>query len=100
MHTLIHDHLGRVLHAASHPDLARVRPTFAFVPEGLFNGDGFSRSAYLCSHWPCLNMDANPLSVGSHVMPDPDRPVSIRSRCQILAQFLQQLAHIVACKPA
>ena len=98
MHTLIHPHFGRVLHAVYHPDLARVRPTFAFVPEEFFDGDGFRRHAYLCSRWPCINTRANPHAVGSHVMPDPARPVAIRSRCPNLAHFLQQLTEIIAYK--
>ena len=100
MHTLIDHNFGRVLNAACHPDLARVRPAFAFVPEEFFNGDGFRRNAYLCTRWPCINTGANPLAVGSHVMPDPGRPVSIRSRCPILAQFLERLTQTVACETA
>ena len=98
MHTLIHPHFGRVLHAVYHPDPAKVLPTFAFVPEEFFDSEGFRRSAYLCTRWPCINTDANPHVVGSHVMPDPARPVAIRSRCPILAQFIERLTELIACK--
>ena len=98
MHTLIHPHFGRVLHAVYHTDRAKVQPAFAFVPEEFFDGDGFRRSAYLCSRWPCINTGANPNAAGSHVMPDPARPVSIRRRCPILAQFLERLTEHIASK--
>ena len=98
MHTVIADSIGRVLHAAGHPDLSKKRPVYAYVPEEYFGPEGFRRAGYLRSRWPSINAGANPLAVGSHVIPDPARPVCIRSRCPILIEFLTQLAAIAPAK--
>ena len=98
MHTVIADSIGRVLHAAGHPDLSKTRPVYAYVPEEYFGPEGFRRAGYLRSPWPSINAGANPLAVGSHVIPDPARPVCIRSRCPILIEFLTQLAAIAPAK--
>ena len=98
MHTVIADSIGRVLHAAGHPYLSKTRPAYAYVPEEYFGPEGFRRAGYLRSRWPSINAGANPLAVGSHVIPDPARPVCIRSRCPILIEFLTQLAAIAPAK--
>lgn len=98
MHFVINHSIGRVHHGAGHPDLSKTRPIYAYIPEEYFNGDGFNRGAYMMSRWPSINCAANPLGIGSHVIPDPARPVSIRSRCPILTDFLAQLALIMPAK--
>ena len=98
MHAVIANTIGRVLHAAGHPDLAVTRPIYAYVPEEYFGPDGFRRAGYLSSRWPSINAGANPLAVGSHVIPDPARPVCIRSRCPILIEFLSQIAATAPAK--
>jgi hypothetical protein len=45
-----------------------------------------------------INAGANPLAIGSHVIPDPARPVCIRSRCPILIEFLEQIAAIAPAR--
>jgi len=91
MHTIIHRHLGRIFHAAAHPDLIVTRPTYAFIPEEYFDASGFQRTRYLKSDWPHINVGANPLAIGSHVIPDTNRPANIRSKCPILNEFLIRL---------
>jgi hypothetical protein len=98
MHAVIANTIGRVHHAAGHPDLSKTRPIYAYVPEEFFGAEGFRRAGYLSSRWPSINAGANPLAVGSHVIPDPARPVCIRSRCPILVKFLNQLAAIAPAK--
>lgn len=98
MHFVIFQQIGRVFHAASHPALAKTRPTYAFVPEEYFGETGLSRGRYLASRWPSINCSANPLAVGSHVIPDTEKPVKIQSRCPILAEFLRRLETIATIK--
>ena len=98
MHTIIHCHLGRIFHAAAHSDLRVTRPTYVFVPEQFFGASGFNRSRYLNSEWPHINVGANPLAVGSHVIPDPTQPANIRSKCPILREFLSRLEVISTIK--
>ena len=98
MHTIIHRHLGRIFHAAAHPDLIITRPTYAFIPEEFFDESGFQRIRYLDSEWPHINVGANPLAVGSHVIPDPTRPANNRSKCPILREFLGRLEIITTIK--
>ena len=100
MHTIIHCHLGRIFHAAAHQDLMKTRPTYAFIPEEFFNASGFQRSRYLASRWPSVNVGANPLAIGSHLIPDPTRPANIRSKCPILREFLNRLEIIASIKTA
>ncbi len=98
MHAIISCQIGRVLHAASHAALRKTRPTYAFIPEEFFDADGFQRGRYLVSQWPSINCGANPLAIGSHVIPDPENPVNIRSRCPVLAEFLRRIETIAAIK--
>lgn len=100
MHAVIHNFLGRIHHAASHPDLSVTRPVYAFIPELFFNENGLDRCRYLASPWPSINCSANPLAIGAHVLPDPTRPASIKSKCPILREFLDRLATIVPAKTA
>lgn len=98
MHAVINGQIGRVYHAAAHPALAKTRPTYAFVPEVFYDGTGLNRGRYLISRWPGISCSANPLAVGSHVIPDVTRPANIRSRCPILREFLARLEHVAAVK--
>jgi hypothetical protein len=98
MHAVIANTIGRVHHAAGHPDLSKTRPVYAYVPEEYFGPEGFRRAGYLSSRWPSINAGANPLAVGAHVIPDPARPVCIRSRCPILVEFLTQIAAIAPAR--
>lgn len=98
MHTVIANQLGRIHHATQHPDLAKTRPTYCFVPEGFFEESGLQKSRYLISRWPSINCGANPHAVGSHVIPDPKKPVSIRSSCPILREFLKRIEVIATVK--
>lgn len=98
MHALVNNTLGRVHRAAGHSALQKTRPTYCFVPEEHFGENGFEKSRYLVSRWPSVNCSANPLAVGSHIIPDPARPVNIRSRCPILREFLARLESIAAVK--
>jgi hypothetical protein len=100
MHTIIHSHLGRIFHAAAHPGIVKTRPTYAFVPEEFFDASGFRKGHYLISRWPSINMGANPLGIGSHVIPDPALPAHIRSKCPILREFINRLEIIAAIKAA
>jgi hypothetical protein len=100
MHAIINQQIGRIHHAAQHPSLTKTRPTYAFVPEQFFGEDGLNRSRYLTSRWPSINCTANPLGIGSHVIPDPARPVTLRSRCPILREFITRLEEIAAVKTA
>lgn len=98
MHAIIANQIGRVHHAAGNRNLQKTRPTYAFVPEAFFNEGGLQRGRYLVSRWPSINCGANPHAVGSHVVPDPGMPVSIRSRCPILREFLARLESTAAVK--
>lgn len=98
MHAIINQQIGRVHHAISHPSLVKTRPVYAFIPEGFFAESGFEKSRYLVSRWPSINCGANPNGIGSHVIPDAGKPVSIRSRCPILAEFLRRVEQIATVK--
>lgn len=98
MHIIINQQIGRIHHAAGHPALAKTRPVYAYVPESHFEENGFQKGHYLISRWPSINCAANPLAVGSHVIPDPEKPANLRSRCPILAEFLRRLETIAAVK--
>lgn len=98
MHAVINQQLGRVHHAAGHPAVAKTRPVYCWIPEQFFDEGGFEKSRYLVSRWPSINCSANPLGVGSHVIPDPGKPANLRSRCPILAEFLRRLETIAAVK--
>ena len=98
MHAVIAQQLGRIHHALQHPALRKTRPTYCFVPEDFFGEHGMEKSRYLASRWPSINCGANPLAVGSHVIPDPQNPVSMRSRCPILSEFLRKLETIATVK--
>lgn len=89
---------GRIHHAAQHPEFASIRPCYAFVPENYFGANGFERLRYLTSRWPSINAGANPLSIGSHVLPDATKPVSPRLKCPIFSKFLIRLETITTIK--
>ncbi len=91
MLALIAGRIGRIFQAAGQPDLQQTRLIYAFVPFDFFDEAGFKRQRYLASRWPSCNCAANPHAVGSHVIPDLARPVSSRSKCPILAEFLTRL---------
>lgn len=92
------NHIGSVHHAAGNRDLQETRPTYAFIPSEFIDEAGFAKSLYLASRWPSINASANPYAIGSHVLPDAAKPVSPRSRCPILAEFLTRLEPIAAVK--
>lgn len=98
MHAVIGEEIGRVHHAVAHPSLMKTRPTYVFIPEKFFGENGLEKSRYIASRWPGINCGANPFAVGSHVIPDSKNPVSIRSRCPILAEFLRRLEIITNVK--
>lgn len=98
MHAVIANQIGRIHHAAGHPALQKTRPVYCWIPEGFFDETGINRGRYLVSRWPSINCSANPLALGSHVVPDPGKPVNIRSRCPVLAEFLRRLEHVAAVK--
>lgn len=89
---------GRIYHAEQHSELAKIRPCYAFIPQNYFGVNGFQRRRYVTSRWPSINAGANPLAIGSHVLPDSKRPVSSRSKCPILKEFLCSLKTIAAVK--
>jgi hypothetical protein len=95
---IIANNIGRIHHATGNKNLLKTRPTYCYVPEEFFGPEGFQKSRYLVSRWPSINCSANPLAVGSHVIPDASRPVNLRSRCPILADFLQHIETIAAVK--
>jgi hypothetical protein len=98
MHTIIANQIGRIHHAAGNTNLQKTRPTYCFVPEEHFSETGLEKSRYLASRWPSINSGANPHAIGSHVVPDPQLPVSIRSRCPVLREFLNRLETIAMVK--
>ncbi|TAE86025.1 MAG: hypothetical protein EAZ82_12240 [Verrucomicrobia bacterium] len=95
---LLNNHIGRVHHAIQHPALSKTRPAYAFIPEAHFGPDGFQKSRYLVSRWPSVNCSANPLAVGSHIIPDPQKPVNPRNRCPVLREFLARLEIVAGVK--
>ena len=99
MHAVISQNLGRILHAAGHPALRKTRPVYCFVPEKFFDENGFQKGKYLVSRWPSINCSANPLAVGSHVIPDTERPLENKS-CPVLREFLRRLETFAAIKAA
>ena len=98
MHAIVNQQIGRIHHAAGHHALQKTRRVYCWVPEEHFGPGGFEKGRYLASRWPSINAGANPLAVGSHVIPDPARPVTLRSRCPILGEFLARLEHVAAIK--
>ena len=98
MHVVIAGHHGRIHHAAQHTFLQETRRLYCFIPETHFIGGGFQKSRYLESRWPSINTGANPHAIGSHVIPDPGKPVKSRSRCPVLREFLIRLETIAAVK--
>ena len=91
---------GRVHYAVQHPALRKTRPCYAFAPEEFFGENGFEKSRCLASRWPSVNCSANPNGIGSHMLPDPGKPVSNRSRCPVLREFLQHLKSVATIKIA
>jgi hypothetical protein len=89
---------GRVYHAAGDSDLQQTRPIYCYVPDQFFDGENFQKASYLTSRWPSINCSANPLAVGSHVIPNPKLPVDPQCPCPILSEFLQRLEQIAAVK--
>ena len=100
MHVVISQNLGRILHATGHPVLQKTRPTYCFVLEEFFDENGFRKEKYLISRWPSINCSANPLGVGSHVIPDTERPFENKFRCPVLREFLRRLETFAAIKAA
>lgn len=98
MIAVIQDCIGRVYHAVGHQALAKTRPVYCWVPEEFFGKNGFEKSRYLASRWPSINCSANPLAVGSHVIPDEENPANSRSRCSVLRDFLLQIETIASVK--
>lgn len=98
MHIVIASKIGRIHHAIQHPSLAKVRPVYAFIPEEHFAESGFQKNRYLVSRWPAINCGANRYALGSHVIPDPENPVCIRSRCPVLDDFIKRLELIASIK--
>lgn len=95
---LIANTIGRVHHAVQHPDLAKTRPAYAFVPEEFFGAGRLARGRYLVSLWPSINCSANPYGIGSHVLPDLGKPVALKSRCPVLREFLSRMETIATIK--
>lgn len=86
---VVHGQTGQIYHAKGHPDFQRVRPLYCFVPHG--QSPGF----YMDSRWPSINAGANPNSIGSHVLPDFNRPVSRNLRCPVLTAFLANIPRYI-----
>lgn len=95
---IIANQMGRIHHATGHHALQKTRPVYCWIPEGFFNGNGFEKSRYLVSRWPGINCSANPNAIGSHVLPDPEKPADFRSRCPVLREFLARLETVAAVK--
>lgn len=89
---------GRLYHAIQHPNMRKTRPVYAFVPADYFQENGFEQALYLASRWPSANCSANPNGIGSHVLPDQGKPVSPKSHCPILREFLRQLETVASVK--
>lgn len=98
MQAVIANQSGRIHHGAGHSALQLNRPTYAFLPAEFIEEGGFTKTRYLTSRWPSINGGANPLAIGSHVLPDATRQVSPRSKCPILKEFLCRLKTIAAVK--
>ena len=98
MQIVIADQTGRIHHAAGHSALQQTRPTYAFLPDGFVAEGGYAKAQYLASRWPSINAGANPHAIGSHMIPDASKPVTPRSRCPILREFLIRLITIAAVK--
>lgn len=90
--------IGRVHHAIQHPEVRKTRPCYCFVQEEFFQGNAFDKARYLASRWPSANCTANPYGIGSHVHPDPGKPVATRSRCPVLREFLARLEAVATIK--
>lgn len=97
MITVIAGKNGRVHHAGN-PFLQKTRPTYCFVPEEFFHGRTIDFARYLASRWPSINCSANPNGIGSHVIPDPQKSVSSRTRCPVLQEFLWRLEIVATVK--
>lgn len=98
MHAVIANHIGRIHHAAGQADLQLTRPTYAFVPEECISANAFDHRRYISGRWPSVNAGANPHAIGSHVMPDPERPVDPLCQCPVLAEFLTRIEPIALVK--
>jgi hypothetical protein len=98
MHAVIAGHRGCICYAVQHPDLSKSRPAYAFIADGFLTESGFEKSRYLTSRWPSINAGANPNAIGSHILPDPSRPVKLRSKCPAFREFLTNLKTIAAVK--
>jgi hypothetical protein len=89
---------GTVFLASGHPDFTKLRPTFCFVPDEFFNSGEFDRSAYMASRWPSINCSANENAIGSHIFPDPEKPVDPKENSLVFRNFLSRLETIAAIK--
>lgn len=90
--------IGRVHHAIQHPQVRKTRSAYTFVPEEFFQESSFDKARYLASRWPSANCTANPNGIGSHVLPNPRKPVAARRRCPVLREFLRQLEIVATIK--
>ncbi len=95
---IIKNQIGRVHHACGYSHLQKTRPVYCFVPEQFFDSDGIDKRRYLMSRWPSINCESNIFAIGSHVFPDPEAPVTIRSRCPILREFLTSLEQVISVR--
>ncbi|MFN4804525.1 MAG: hypothetical protein ACK56K_04640 [Akkermansiaceae bacterium] len=98
MHLVIEKQTGRIFYALGQTDLQQTRPVYAFVPDDFFEGDQFLKRSYLASRWPSAHCGANPNALGSHVIPNPNKPVLPNSTCPILAEFVMRLKQIASVK--
>jgi hypothetical protein len=89
---------GRIYQASGHPAFLALRPCYCFVPAEFIDADGFRKSDYLASRWPGISCGANPLAIGSHIIPDLQKPANLRSRCPVLAEFLRRLEILAVTK--
>ncbi|MEO5715798.1 MAG: hypothetical protein ABIT37_20130 [Luteolibacter sp.] len=75
-----------------------MRPCFCFVADEYVTATGLDRAAYLASRWPGINCSSNENSIGSHLLPDMDRPADIGSESHDLSNFLLRLGEVAAVK--
>jgi hypothetical protein len=82
---------GKVFYSISNRDISQIKPTFAFVPLELLDGDKLDREKYTAQRWDSINCGANTNSVGSHVFPDLNRP----AKKEEYGKFLTEVKRLV-----